>query len=502
MLRRTFISSLLASTWLSFLGGPVSAKTFGTNYVLKTTPFTLGVASGDATTSAVILWTRLAPIPMQENGGMSGETVSVRWRVATDPEMQHVIKHGETTAVAELAHSVHVDVTGLKAGTDYWYEFSAGDWKTITGKTKTLPEGDVENIRFVTASCQHYEEGFFNAYKHMIDDKPDFLLHLGDYIYDVSFGSDVRKHESEKAPVTVAEYRARHTLYRLDEDLQAAHAAFPFYVVLDNHDALSYDNPEARAQRDAAYKVWYEHMPIRTKTHDFATSIEIGELVKFYIPDTRQFREEIHPCSLEGAEVVGFGVYRPDCSARQAPDRTMLGAEQEASLNDSFKTSKARWNSLCSTVPFSPYEVRQNGIAYHYAGGWDGYPAARARLIKAAQEAELSNFHVLSGDIHSAWVTGMPSEEGSGFSIPEFVTTALSSGWPPPLDEPVTASLKYNDHVEYYGSKYRGYALHTVTKEKWGVEMRAVDTVENRNSKVFTQAHYVMENGNPNPVKV
>src|SRR3990170_623917 len=200
-------------------------------------PFSLGVASGDPEPDGVVLWTRLAPDPLQW-GGMSPESVEVTWEVGDDDGMRTIVRRGRATASAAAAHSVHVEVDGLDPDRWYWYRFHAGDATSPFGRTKTLPRtgADVNRLRFAFVSCQHYEAGYFTAYRHMCTEDLDVVFHLGDYIYEGP-GRDkqTRRHHGPEL-TTLGHYRERYAQYRLDPDLQAAHAAFPWIVTTDDHE--------------------------------------------------------------------------------------------------------------------------------------------------------------------------------------------------------------------------------------------------------------------------
>ena len=245
------------------LGGSPLMAPLASATEISSYPFKLGIASGDVTESTSVLWTRLAPDPLSADGGMLPTSVPVQWELALDPAMSQVVRRGEAVATPEFAHSVHVELEGLDPGREYWYRFTASTHKSPVGRTKTLPhrESRPESLRFITASCQNYTHGYFVAYEHMIRDKPDFIIHLGDYFYDTSFGETFRKHETEKAPVSLADFRRRHALYKTDKHLQQAHAEIPFFTTIDNHDAVEDADPDKFAQRAAAYQAWYEHMP-------------------------------------------------------------------------------------------------------------------------------------------------------------------------------------------------------------------------------------------------
>ena len=195
-------------------------------------PFTLGIASGDVTQDSVVLWTRLAPQPLSADGGMGQDVIPVRWELFQDDGMQQLVKEGEEPAVPQLAHSVHVDIQGLEPGREYWYRFSAGTYTSAAGRTRTLPAAGSHpaSIRFVTASCQNYTHGSFVAYDHIIADDPDFVIHLGDYIYETSYGETFRRHETEDMPFTLDGYRRRHALYKTDESLKQGPRQATFFL--------------------------------------------------------------------------------------------------------------------------------------------------------------------------------------------------------------------------------------------------------------------------------
>ena len=216
MNRRGFLQQALLGITTTQIKAPLAH-----NIEFSVNPFTLGIASGDVTESSVVLWSRLAPEPLKAGGGMESFSVPVQWELSLDAKMSRIIQRGELLAQPALAHSVHVDVQDLEPNREYWYRFTAATHTSQIGRTKTLPYKDshTESVRFITCSCQNYTHGYFVAYEHMIMDKPDFVIHLGDYIYDTSFGETFRKHDRENAPSTLADYRRRHALYKTDRHL-------------------------------------------------------------------------------------------------------------------------------------------------------------------------------------------------------------------------------------------------------------------------------------------
>jgi alkaline phosphatase D len=231
-------------------------------------PFSLGVASGYPQPDAVVLWTRLAPDPLN-GGGMPEAPVAVRWEIAADARFSRIVDRGEVIAAPQFAHAVHVSARGLEPSRWYWYRFMAGDAVSTTGRTRTAPAADDARGRlaFAIASCQHYEHGQYAAYRDMAQQSLDLVIHAGDYIYEGSWGrGKVREHHNTE-PYTLADYRNRYAQYKLDPHLQAAHAACPWLVTWDDHEV---DNDYARdrsqdmdpvevflARRAAAYQAYY-----------------------------------------------------------------------------------------------------------------------------------------------------------------------------------------------------------------------------------------------------
>ncbi|HEX2289961.1 MAG TPA: PhoD-like phosphatase N-terminal domain-containing protein, partial [Pseudonocardiaceae bacterium] len=196
-------------------------------------PFTLGVASGEPSAAGVVLWTRLAPRPLAEDGlgGMAPRPVEVEWELASDEQFNRVQRRGTETARPDTAHSVHVELDGLAPGREYFYRFRSQGFLSPAGRTRTAPGSAAAGgpLTMCFASCSQYEHGFFTAYRRLAEDHPDLVLHLGDYQYEytandyVADGGNVRDHAGP-ATVTLANYRQRHAQYKTDPDLQAAHA--------------------------------------------------------------------------------------------------------------------------------------------------------------------------------------------------------------------------------------------------------------------------------------
>ena len=179
-------------------------------------PFSLGVGSGYPRPSTVTLWTRLAPVPDAPGGGMAPEVVPVSWEVARDEGMKDIVASGSEYATPEWAHSVHVEPGGLQPNRPYWYRFRAGEAQSPIGRTRTANGlgGKPGRLRFAFASCQHYEQGWYGAYRHMVADQVDLILHLGDYIYEGSWSHRPTSARMDSS-VTSGESTARKAVGRL-----------------------------------------------------------------------------------------------------------------------------------------------------------------------------------------------------------------------------------------------------------------------------------------------
>lgn len=473
-------------------------------------PFALGVASGYPTADRVVLWTRLAPSPLEPNGGMSPETVPVRWEVATDPRMRNIVSRGTEYATPDWAFSVHAEPLGLEPARDYWYRFTAGDARSAIGRTRTAPSASASpaRLRLAVASCQQYEHGYYAAYRHMLADELDLVVHVGDYIYELSWGERrVRHHEGGEA-YTLEDYRRRHALYRSDPDLAAAHAAYPWLVTWDDHevdndyaDSTSEldDEPELfLARRAAAYRAFYEHMPLPRAAVPFAHRMRLyaerafGDLATICMLDQRQYRSA-QACprdGLRGANRVG------DCAQLADPARTMLGDRQQRWLHARLAASRGRWNLLAQGVVMSHIDEDPGEGRRYWTDAWNGYPQARRRLLGFMAERRIANPVVLSGDIHT-FIAGVlnetPEDPGSPAVGCELVTTSITSQGIP--EQQARAIKALNPNIAFASSEHRGYLRLDITAQRLHADLIALDDVTQRESARHTVGSFVIEDG-------
>ena len=481
---------------------------------LSADPFTLGVASGDPDASSVVLWTRLAPNPLQ-GGGMPDTEVGVKWELAGDEAFTNVVASGTEIATPEHAHSVHVLATpeatpSAPPGGPLFYRFRVGTYTSPVGRTRLAPAGAVASATFVSASCQNYEDGFYTAHRDIAEQPLDFLVWLGDYIYEGAFheiGVDgsVRSHGTPE-PKDLVGCRNRYALYKADPHLQAAHHACPWFVIWDDHEVENNyagttpqdpaDAADFVTRRQSAYQAWWEHQPVRldppaaTGEYRIYRAVTWGDLMGMTLLDTRQYRTD------QACGDVTFNL-DPPCVETDDEARTLTGTEQEAWLFDTVGKQGTTWNVIAQQVVMA--DISLNGAILNY-DQWDGYPKDRQRILQHLADEQVANAIVLSGDIHLAGVAVLEAgaSRGGGDGTPvavEFVDTSISSaGLVPPETAGLVKSFKQIVDAEL---AHRGYTLHTVTPTTWTADYRIVDSVLVPDSTVSTYATYVVDAGTP-----
>lgn len=477
---------------------------------LSESPFALGVASGSPLPDSVVLWTRLV------GDDLGAQPVTVRWELAQDEGFARVVRSGQAEAAPELAHSVHVEPHGLAPGRDYFYRFLTGPWSSTVGRTRTLPAPDalLQRLRLAYASCQRWEHGWFAAYRHLRADAPDFVLFLGDYIYEYARARRQVRATDGQVTVSLAQYRGRHALHKSDPDLQAMHAACPWLFTWDDHEVQNdYAGAEPgdglptadfAARRAAAYQAYYEHMPLRASTFARAAQgaqlrlheqLRFGRLASLSLLDNRQHRSA-QACSPSGR---GSATLDPTgCPAWDDPARTMLGAAQEAWLAARLAAGGAQWTLLAQSTLFGQRDMQPGPARTLWNDGWDGYPAARQRLLAALRQHRPANPVFLGGDVHENWIGHVKADyerpDSATLGV-EFCGTSITSR--SAFADRLPRILADNPHFVHADGDHRGYGLADFTPGHLQVSLRALDDVERRDSGIATSARFVVEAGRP-----
>jgi alkaline phosphatase D len=489
--RRDALQAMAAVSATSVLPRALAADAgAATQWRTADNPFRLGVASGFPTDSTVVLWTRVAPDPLAPDGGMPPMDVEVQWEMAADEQFTRGLRRGTTAASVALGHSARVEVQGLSPGRHYWYRFLSGGQRSPVGRTRTLPPAGapVSALHLAVSCCQHYEHGYYAAFKHMASAAPDAIVHLGDYIYEGAASTGrVRTHLGGLCR-TLDDYRQRYSQYQLDPSLQEAHAAAPWLGTWDDHEVANdysgltsgrnEDPAVFLARRTAAYQAYFEHQPLPpsaaprgSETPIFARR-SIGALAAIHLLDQRQYRSP--------------------------PDRTMLGAAQEAWLDRGFASDPASWTFIAQGTVMSHLDQQPGEGRVHSTDAWSGYPAARARLLESLARHRVRNPVVLSGDIHAFMVgnvSAVPERVDTPVVAAEFVATSISSDPRPQrqLDEWRTE----NPNLLCADGRQRGYISLRLSPQRLTADLIAVDDVKNPASPCRTLQSFVVEAGKP-----
>jgi alkaline phosphatase D len=506
------------------------------------TPFPLGVASGDPTADGVILQTRLAldPLSLDRPGGDLPDTVEVAWVVAADERLRRVVATGTAPADVAMGHAVHVDVTGLEPGRTYWYQFSALGRRSRIGRTRTAGVAPLQRLRVAYVSCQSFSHGYFTAYQNLAREDVDVVFHLGDYMYEYGEGGygSFRSSPPADEVSSVESYRVRYAAYRGDPWLRLCHALFPFVVTWDDHevdnnwagavpegaDGPGQESAEAFAlRRFNAFQAYYEHMPIRptpsantpgAPLYEIHRRIVFGDLLDVAVLDTRQFRTD-QPCD------DGFAAV--NCDAQNDPEATIMGPSQRDWLFAGLSSSQAAWRMIAQQLivaqvrsaglppigaPDSPTAGQLPGGApggtdvYLSADQWDGYLVERQALMRHLAEEEIPDTFVITGDIHSHWVSDLKADfddAGSPIVGTEFVGTSITS---PGFEQLPTgntavreALYSQNPHLRFFEGTRKGYAILDITPDAVTNTYRVVDSVTTATSPVSTLAEFVLPRG-------
>jgi alkaline phosphatase D len=496
--RRTFLRVVATSSAVSMLGIGGGCNTDDEH----DRTFPQGVGSGDPTPDSVLLWTRVAP---------AGGSEVVHYEVASDIELTDVVAAGEVEVGADSDHTLRIDVTGLAAGTTYWYRFVARGVTSPLGRTRTAPAFDADvPVRIALASCQDFSGRWFHAWRALLErDDVDLVLFVGDYIYETigHLNAEPRADRAIALPdgmelddpikgslaaVTLADYRSLYRQYRSDPDLREVHARFPFVTIWDDHEfandawqdhSTDFDGRQGEeqntARREAATRAWYEYLPIRRPYEPelgFPSDLSVqrtlrwGRHVELILLDERYHRDDhLIPEGPIDREVGHFAensalgsrtlVIKDVFDQREAVAApTMLGAQQRDWAIAAVTSSTATWKLLASPLAMSQMVLDLTGFDtlpdmfrnrfYFKTDQWDGFRTERRALLEAC--AGVENLVVLSGDLHGFYA----GELHADFDHPaepiavEYVVSAVSA---PTIDVQLAEVVAANPFLEAFG---------------------------------------------------
>ena len=488
-------------------GARADARPTAAAVIPRTDPFTLGVASGDPEPEGFVIWTRLALDPLAADGlgGMPSSTYRVNWQVATDERFEDVVRAGATAADPAWAHSVHVEVAGLQPGREYFYRFRLGPHLSRSGRALTTPApgSSPSSLHMAFASCSNYPAGLFTAYAALAAERPDVILHLGDYQYEGG-GTGIGRTHAGPETKTLAGYRQRHAQYKTDLDLQEAHAAAPWLVVWDDHEVdnnyaddvadRAVERPGFLDRRAAAYRAYYENMPLRRRSVPAGPDLDLyrrstwGDLATLHMLDTRQYRSD-QACN-DGYK---------DCPAADDPARSLPGLDQERWLLDGFRDSRQRWDVLGQQVFFGRRDNDPTAATTVSMDAWDGYRASRQRITQGWVDAGVRNPVVLTGDVHAHWAGDLYLDYDAVESTKpvgsELVTSSITSGGNGYDEADGTHPwAAWNPNLRFW-TNLRGYVSTTITPTEMTARFRCVPFVTTPGAEAFTRATFVIEDG-------
>lgn len=476
------------------------------------TPFTLGIASGDPLPDGFVLWTRLALAPLEFGGGMPTQPVAVNWALAEDEGFRNIVRKGSALAHPELGHSVHVELAGLAPARPYWYRFDVAGYSSAIGRTSTLPAAGaaVDRVRFAVAGCQHYEEGHYTAWRRIAEEPLDFVFHYGDYIYEGAGSTGQRKMNGRPfTPLrrhvgpqlyTLDDYRRRYAQYKTDADLQAAHAAAPWFVTFDDHevdnnwagdeDQDDTPSPLFLLRRAGAFQAYYENMPLRRSAFPENGHMQLyrraryGKLLDLHLLDTRQYRSK--------------QVDMNDRALVESAQRSIVGAAQEKWLFDGLADAAPRWQVIAHQVALGNYAREKNGRIETSDDQWSGYLSSRRRLLERIRQVGYGNVVTVCGDAHRHYASDLVQDNAdSGVISSEFLATSITSGSDGlGVDEQAQNTLAHSPHLKATTDK-RGYVLCEVDRKTCIGDMKTLDRVMVPDARQETFARFAIEHGKP-----
>lgn len=449
--------------------------------------FPQGLASGDPRPDSVVLWTRVEM-------GSADVDVEVLYQIAEDADFARIVVDGSTTTDASRDYTVKIKPTNLDPFRKYYYRFRALDVSSDVGETKTapLPDDDVD-VRFAFASCQDFSGRYYHAWRALVDEEApvDFVVHLGDYIYETAGEEQFQTPTEDRAPVipdgqpattnpdgaiaaaTLADYRALYRQYKADADLKEAHRRYPFVVIWDDHefsndcwgDHATYFNEldgnteEQPERREAANQAWFEFIPADVPFDENASypdditiyrTLRYGRHVELFMTDQRFYRADhavpegppnpatakVTANSALGARNFALKAGFDEIEAGVAP--TMLGATQKQWLIDGMHNSDATWKIWGNEVQlwqmaldlsgFPSLPDIYRGLFYFTLDQWDGYRTERREILEALQGVD--NLVAITGDIHAFFAAELHPDFDNPSDTPvgvEYVCAGISS---------------------------------------------------------------------------
>lgn len=498
--------------------------------------FTHGVASGEPQHGSVLLWTRVNPIDVSSD-------IDVAWEIAQDASFDVILQRGVANTSSDRDYTVKVLVEKLSPGTTYFYRFKCRHQLSEIGRTKTLPLGSLASVTLAIASCSNHAMGYFNAYESIArDDSIDYVVHLGDYIYEYGqdgWGGEVskalgREHLPAHETVSLSDYRIRHAQYKRDRASRIMHASHPLIPIWDDHestnnpykDGAQNHQPETEGEwpvrKSASLKAYFEWMPVHDpkKGEDPSAmwrAFSFGDLATMVTLETRHTGRSKQVDYKAHLDKLTTDQALQDFNDKVLNDvnRTMLSPEMNRFYTDTFKQTVKKntpWRLVANQIPMArthvpkvddvivinrkdendPLLQERKGLAALsrlnlplYTDTWDGYPVAREQFYAMNKAMGIQDLLVLTGDSHSFWTNQLFDQSGQAMGI-ELGTSGISSpgdflSFGQDIATEMDARLaKHNDEIVWTNGRENGYIKLAIATDKAVADYMTVSTVRSQ----------------------
>ncbi len=548
--RRHLLSATTAAGLAAACSGPDNGEHLSARTQTQSGVFKSGIAAGDPRMDSLVIWTHISPVDMRQSA------VPVQWSLSLNSDMSEPVITQSGQARQANDWTFKAVPTGLTPGQTYYYQFTSEGGISPIGQARTLPDGDIEQIRLAVVSCANWQQGFFNVYDHISrQDGFDALIHLGDYFYE--YGTDQANAAMEKAGrlhqpphevLTLEDYRIRHAQYRSDPNLQALTAKTALIPIWDDHEssndswtggAENHQEGEGTWQdrKQAALRAYFEWMPVRPPKEGrpaaaFYRDYKWGNLLRLVVWETRLFARGEPVLIEDHAELLQQegGKKRFTDKILNDPARDMLGQIQQDYVVSALKSSKDQgenWRMIANQVvlgklttpdlaPYVSEEIIANiekqwppirqivSLSKYrlpvYPDSWDGYPTARESLYSALDDAGVNDLLVVTGDAHEYWANMLTKDDGTAMGV-ELGTSSVSSEtlksfMGDGVKDYALLITRSNPDVRYYNAETCGYIDLTLTAQKGRARFIAIDRTDSTDYAAFEAAAFDIRKNN------
>ncbi|RIL08173.1 MAG: hypothetical protein DCC71_00015 [Proteobacteria bacterium] len=473
-----------------------------------------GLVAGDPQPDGAVIWARVARPD-------DAAPVAVAWMASESDDFATVAAGGLVSVGADSDWTAKLRVRGLLPDRWYFYRFTAYGIESRAGRLRTAPRPSAapDRLRYAFASCQQRGirgvdglESLYVTHRAIAADAPDFLMHLGDYVY-----------VSDGGTITLDQYREVYRRFRSNPLLQDLQAAVPLVAAWDDgefYNGVDRTGPPARLA--TARRAWFEAMPVENDGSDRTyRRLAWGRLADVLMLDTRQYRDPEVPANARFNFLDAQDSRVTPGEQMFDPARTTLGAAQRGWLETELSASRAAWRLVGSSYNVTPWRIRdeddhtglltgdprlaRNEGVYVSNEAWDDYQAERRALLRYLEQRDVRNNVFTCGHTHFYLASELQPDFDDAHSptVAFDFTTGSQTADPDPRElAPETilraaeiAFLRANrPFMKWVDLVYQGFALVDVTPEECVVRFRGVDTFD-PNAEAFTFAKFRVASG-------